>query len=152
MNRNLRSGIVLSVGLAIAGATAAFAAIPNRTPEQMQKDADLIVVGTVQEIDARRTTDELWNDQVGTVLFLVDKVEKGEKIGAGDQLKIGFWTKTWVGPEGASVPPHGAGHIVPKPSPDAKVRVYIDVKEDGTYEAILPNGFAPLTAPQKGAK
>lgn len=151
MNRNLLAGTVLSLCLAVASATALYAAIPNQTPEQLQKNADLIVVGTIQEIHARRTTDELWDDQVGTVLFLVEKVEKGEKVGPGDQLKIGFWTKNWVGPEGAQIPPHGSGHYVPKADPDAKVRVFVKIKDDGSYEAVLPNGFAPLST-KKPAK
>ena len=151
MNRRLRSRIVLTFCLAIAGATGAFAAIPNRTPEQLQQDADVIVVGTVQEIRAQRTTDELWHDQTGTVLFLIEKVEKGDKVQLGDQMKIGFWTKRWVGPPG-QVPPHGNGHRLPKSDPKAKVRVFVQRKEDGSYEAILPNGFAelsPATAPKK---
>ena len=146
MFRRLRCGALLSLGMAVVSATALFAAIPNRTPEQLQKDADVIVVGTVQEIHARRTTDELWDRQEGTVLFLVDKVEKekdGLKIEAGDQLNVGFWTMRWVGPRD-EVPPYGAGHHLPKPDPQAKVRVFVQIEDDGTYKAVLPNGFAPL--------
>jgi hypothetical protein len=145
MNRNLLAGTVLSLGLAVVSASALFAAIPNQTPEQLQKNADLIVVGTVQEIHAQRTTDELWDRQTGTVLFLVEQVEKGDKIGPGDQMNIGFWTTDWVGPEGQQ-PPHGNGHYLPKPDPKAKVRVFVQIKEGGSYEAALPNGFAPLAA------
>lgn len=145
MNRRLRAGIVLSIGIAVASATALFAAIPNQTPEQLQKNADVIVVGTVQEIHAQRTTDELWDRQKGTVLFLVEQAEKGDKIGSGDQMNIGFWTTHWVGPEGKQ-PTHGNGHYLPKPDPVAKVRVFVQVKEDGGYEALLPNGFVSLSA------
>jgi hypothetical protein len=145
MNRRLRAGIVLSIGIAVASATALFAAIPNQTPEQLLKNADVIVVGTVQEIHAQRTTDELWDRQTGTVLFLVEQVEKGDKIGPGDQMNIGFWTTDWVGPEGKQ-PPHGNGHYLPKPDPAAKVRVFVQIKEDGSYEALLPNGFVSLSA------
>lgn len=134
-------------------AAALFAAIPNRTPEQLQERSDVIVVGTVHEIHAQRTTDELWDNQKGTVLFHVEKVEKakeGQKIEAGDQLRIGFWTMRWVGPR-EDAPTYGAGHYLPKPDPTAKVRAYIGIKDDGTYEAILPNGLVPLNA-EKPAK
>lgn len=135
---------VLTLGLAVASATALLAAIPNQSPEQLQKNADLIAVGTVQEIDAEKTTDELWERQTGTVLFLVEKTEKGEKVAPGDQMKIGFWTQRWVGPKGVPVPTYGNGHDLPKPDPKAKVRVFVKIKEDGSYEALLPNGFAAI--------
>ncbi|HEV7279920.1 MAG TPA: hypothetical protein VGN57_06860 [Pirellulaceae bacterium] len=145
MTRFLRARTMLFLGLAVAFATAAFAEIASRTPEQLQKAADVIVVGTVQEIHAQRTMDELWDDQVGTVLFLVEKVEKGDKVGPGDQMKIDFWTKRWVGPKGANMPTYGSGHFLPKADPQAKVRAFVQIKEDGSYHAILPNGFNELS-------
>lgn len=144
MARRLFSIAVLSFGLTLA--STAFAEIANQTPEQLQKRSDLIVVGTVQEIQARRTTDELWDDQTGVVLFLVEKVDKGEKIAPGDQLKIAFWTKRWVGPKDANTPTYGSGHRLPKADPKAKVRVFVEIKEDGSYHALLPNGFNELSS------
>ena len=149
MTRRSRFRAAFCLVFAVA-ATTAFAEIANRSPEELRNDADIIVVGTVQEIHAQRTTDELWDDQVGKVLFLVEKLEKGRGVRPGDQLKIGFWTKHWVGPS-ADTPPYGSGHHVPKPDPKAKIRVFIEIKDDGSYEVLLPNGFEELS-PTKAAK
>jgi lysophospholipase L1-like esterase len=107
--------------------------------EQLASAAS-IAVGTVKAIYTEETKDARWIKIAGVVEIQVGKLEKGDKIEAGDLVYVRFWQEHWIGK--GNPPPYGSGHGLPKKGD--KVRVYLD-KKDGGYEALLPNGFEVIT-------
>jgi hypothetical protein len=140
--KSLEVWAVLALGWA---ASQARAEVPMVSPEELQKNADVIVTGKVQAVHAlewRSPSDRDYLDIVFLVALSVEKVEKGEGIKAGDPLFVRSWMlkkrpKDWVGPSG-----HGTA-----PGPGAQVRVFLQGKKDGWYVPLLPNGIEALDSP-----
>ena len=120
----------------------AHADIPIMRKDELQASATHIVVGTVKLIGTEDKNDGKFIHRFGVVEINVSKVEKGERIEAGDAVYARFWTQAWIGK--GNPPPFGPGHHLPKRGDT--VRVYLEKKEGG-YDALLPNGFEVIPKP-----
>jgi hypothetical protein len=113
--------------------------IPIQSKESLGANATHIAVGTVTAIYTAQTKDENWVKTTGVVEILVDKLEKGSKIEAGDSVYARFWDEAWIGK--GNPPPFGPGHHLPRRG-DA-VRVFLE-RKNGGYDALLQNGFETI--------
>jgi hypothetical protein len=117
------------------GGTAS-AEIAPLTPEQLQSESTHIVVGTLRWIGTEETREPEWLRITGVMEIGVSKVEKGEKIEAGDAIYARFWQVRWIG--SGDPPPYGSGHWVPKKG--QTVRIYLKQNQGG-YDMLLPDGI-----------
>lgn len=112
------------------------AEVPLKSKAELQKEATHIVVGKVQTVYSVTTESDDWIDTKSVAEIAVRRVEKGDRIRAGDVVYGRFWNRRWIG-EG-NPDPYSRGHR--GPTADQLVRAYL-VRRDGAYDAILPNGF-----------
>jgi hypothetical protein len=123
----------LLVAMAFAGEVTA--EIARQSKEELQAGSTDIVLGKVNAISAKETKDGQWRKAVGAVEVRITKVEKGDKLAAGELLHGRYWTQRWIGK--GNPPPFGSGHYVPNQG--AEVRVYLKRNGSG-YDILLPNG------------
>jgi hypothetical protein len=116
------------------------AEIAPQTPDELEKKATHIVVGTVRFIGAAEKRDKEWLRTGGVVEIKVNEVKKGKRIEAGDCVYPRFWQTAWIGK--GDPPPYGSGHHLPKVGDS--VRVFLNAS-DGGYDVLLPNGIEVVT-------
>jgi hypothetical protein len=135
------------LSIAIVSATfgsSAFAEIPNKTPDKLEKLASHVITGKVLKIySAVERSSPKWEFTYSVAELQVDRVEKGEH--EGRLAYVRFWHKRFLG-EGPPEPSHYGHRRVPKVGSDA--RVYLMTEDDGGYDVLSPNGFAEI-GPQK---
>jgi hypothetical protein len=120
------------------------AEIAPQQPEELQKNASHIVIGTVKFIGSSERRDKEWQRTGGVVEIKVSEVEKGKRIEVGDCVYPRFWTQMWIGK--GNPPPYGSGHHLPQVGD--RVRVFLK-QNDGGYDALLPNGIEVVVAAAK---
>lgn len=123
----------LLVAMAFAGDVSA--EIARQSKEKLQAGSTDIVLGKVKAITAKETKDGEWRKAVGMVEVFISKVEKGDKLAAGEAVHGRYWTQRWIGK--GDPPPFGSGHYVPNQGDE--VRVYLKRNGNG-YDILLPNG------------
>ncbi len=150
----MRALTILGIAAALFGGTpAAHAAVPNRSPKQLQKVATDIVVGKVTEIYMSAPAED--GDSATTMIVAeiqIQDVEKGD-LKKGGLVYARYWEKKWLG-KASEIPPDGSMSFRPAPKNGSLVRVYLgrDVsnglgeQKDGGYNVLLPNGFEVLKA------
>lgn len=114
------------------------AEVPVLSPEELKQQATHIVVGKLTTVYRSVKTGDDFERTSGIAEIVVEKIEKGGGPKVGEVTFVRFWNQHWVGK--GRVPPHSAGHHVP--AEGAVVRAYLKRGQDGTYEALLPNGLA----------
>lgn len=124
--------------LLVAGAfvVTAYGDVPQLSKEERQSASTDIAIGTVKVIYTEETKEVKWHNIVGVIEIEVSKVEKGDKLAAGDAVYARFWKQHWIG--NGIAPPFADGHVLPKKGD--RVRAYLK-KNDGGYDLLLPNGF-----------
>ncbi len=132
--------------------SAAYAAKPETSKKQLEKDATHIIVGKVQTISqvTERVDDYDITHYVAEIP--IDKVEKGDSLKVGDIVHARYLRKVW---RGSSVPPPGDSGHWPIPKKDDSVRACLTNKgyngagytTDGGYDVYYKNGFEILAAP-----
>ena len=123
---------------------AAQAALPPRAPEQLQADADSVVVGVIEAITkVEETTPKGFPEgYANTTHYLAIRVESAEKGAAASTLMVKGWTilsrpRGWAGPTGI--------HALSTAATGQHVRLFLRSSPDGAFEIVAPNGFEPLT-------
>ncbi len=119
--------------------TMAPAEIPRRSKEALREEASHIVIGKVKAVYTQERKGGDWHETRGVVEIVVSKTEKGEDIKPGDAVYARFWKKRWTGK--GNPPTYGSGHKVP--DQDQEVRAHL-TRNDGGFDALLPNGIEPL--------
>ena len=133
------------ISLSIVGVAApARAEIPNRPPEKLQELATHIFTGKVVRIYSTVERSSPKAEMTFRVAEIeVASVEKGEH--EGRLAYVRFWKRRHLGSD--PPPPAHYGHRgVPKVG--AQTRVYVMTEEDGGYDVLSPNGFAPIDPQQ----
>jgi hypothetical protein len=122
----------------------ACAEIPNMSSEKMQEIATHIFTGKVVKIysTVERTSPQ-WEFTYSVAELDLTDVEKGEHDGRLAYVR--FWRRRYLG-DGPPEPGHYGHRGVPKVG--SQTRVYVMTEEDGGYDVLSPNGFAPID-PQK---
>ena len=124
------------------------AEVPPRKADELKADAKLIVTGKVRRVKRTRSSNREGVVKRNYAITVdVIEVEKGSVANNKRQvIARGFRvTKTpsgWAGPSGHYRGPNQTRLSVLKTG--SKVRLFLTVKENGTYEILLPNGFEPL--------
>lgn len=136
---------VCLLGVALIAAAGRAEIVPQ-SPDELDKNATHIVVGTVRFIGSAERRDKDWLKSGGVVEIKVSEVEKGKRIEVGDCVYPRFWTQAWIGK--GDPPPYGSGHHLP--SVGDRARVFLK-QNDGGYDALLPNGFEVIAKPVTGA-
>ena len=132
---------LLPLAFFISGAV--HAEVPLLSSDGLKTEATHIVVGKVRAVYSTTTKSKDWEDTNSVAELSVLNVEKGGLVTGSDVIYAHFWNKKWIGkgkPE-----PHSGGHDgghdgVKKGD---VVRAHL-VRKEGTYQVILPNGFASL--------
>ncbi|HJQ79378.1 MAG TPA: hypothetical protein VJ828_05455 [Lacipirellulaceae bacterium] len=126
--------------MSVAGlAGAAYAEIPNKSPDQLEELASHIFTGKVMKIYS--TVDRSspkWEFTYSVAEIQVADVEKGEH--EGRLAYVRFWRKRFMG-DGPPEPSHYGHRGVPKVGSHTRVYVMTE-EEDGGYDVLSPNGFA----------
>jgi hypothetical protein len=141
--KRIVSGCLLIASLIAVGVRAEIA---PQTPDELEKRATHIVVGTVRFIGTVEKRDKDWLRTGGVVEIKVNEVKKGKRIEAGDCVYPRFWQTAWIGK--GDPPPYGSGHHLPKVGD--RIRVFLK-ESDGGYDALLPNGFEVVAKPATDA-
>lgn len=123
-------------------AVAVRAEIVAQRPEDLEKNATHVVIGTVRFIGSAESRDKDWLHTGGVVEIKVSEVKKGKRIEPGDCVYPRFWREAWIGK--GDPPPFGTGHHLPKVGD--RVRVFLK-QNDGGYDTLLPNGFEVVAKP-----
>lgn len=122
---------------------AAQAALPPRSPEQLQAGADAVVVGVIEAITkVDETTPKGFPEgYANTTYQLAVRVESAEKGPFVSILMARGWTLLsrppgWTGPSGI--------YALHKAAPGQHVRLFLRIGADGAFEIVEPNGIEPL--------
>lgn len=139
MHRLVRN--LLSIAsVSVAGlAAAAYAEIPNKSPDQLEELASHIFSGKVLKIYSTvdRSSPKLEFTYSVAEIQVAD-IEKGEH--EGRLAYVRFWHKRFMG-DGPPEPSHYGHRGVPKVGSHTRVYVMTE-EEDGGYDVLSPNGFA----------
>jgi hypothetical protein len=135
---------IVPAGLFVAAliAVGVRAEIAPQRPDELEKNATHIVIGTVRFIGSTENRDRDWLKSGGVVEIKVTEVRRGKRIEAGDCIYPRFWRQAWIGK--GNPPPYGSGHHLP--GVGDRVRVYLK-ENDGGYDALLPNGIEVIAKP-----
>lgn len=147
MRVRLPTLVTLSAGLFAASV---FAAIPVMSPEQLQKNAEQIVVGKLVAVyQAKPKRDKDFEVTAFVLEVRVTKVEKGSHFKVGDLAHIRHSNVRWVG-KGQQPIGSGDGNISIDAKPGDTVHVFLARDQEGGYQPLLPNGFqaAPAAKPK----
>ncbi len=138
----------LLTGLSWCISPQAQAELPTRKLEDLQKDAELIIVGKVRNMKrSRSSTQEGIVTRHYYITVNVSETEKGTIADGKTQVIARGHTviKRPLGNVGAS------GHFTTEDRKrlsvlrsGSKVRMYLTKRTDGTYDILRPNGFEPL--------
>lgn len=135
----MKRPFLASILVVIGGVIAVRAEIVPRSPDELREGASHIATGKVRLIATEVVRDSNWERTAGVVEIQVTRLEKGEGIEAGDCVYARFWREAWIGK--GNPPPFGSGHRLPRKGD--MVRAFLN-KNDGGYDALLPNGFEIL--------
>ena len=117
-------------------------AIPPKTAEDMAEEADGIIVGSIQEVTTSRKSRLVGGGKETTITYvstiLIEKVEKGGKLKAGEEISVHTWKSSWAGV--GPVPPGHNGHFH-TPVKGEKVQVYFEEVRGGKNFVILQGGM-----------
>ena len=143
MRQRLTPLIALGAGLFAA---TAYAAIPDKKPEELRKEAEQIVVGRL--VDVYQAPPKREKDAEVTPFVVevkVTKVEKGSRFKVGDLAHVRYSNARWVG---KGLPPvgWGDGNIFIDAKPGDTVRVFLARDPEGGYHPLIPNGFQAASA------
>jgi uncharacterized protein (TIGR03067 family) len=139
----------ISALIALLVSVPAGAEVPLKSKAQLQNGATHIIVGKVETVYSVTGESEDWVDTKSVAEIAVQRVEKGDRIQAGDLVYGRFWNRRWIGK--GNPDPYSRGHMGPKAG--ELVRAYL-VRKDGGYDVILPNGFeeSPKLEPGQAKK
>jgi hypothetical protein len=135
--------------LAIFASTTVFAAKALTPKAQLEKAATHIVVGKVGSISSTTNEAAQYATTTFTAKIIIDRVEKGEGLKAGDIVQVRYHTQGWRG--SGPPPPFDSGHS-PRPKQNDTVRAYLvnqgyngaGYTTDGHYDVYYKNGFEVL--------
>jgi hypothetical protein len=141
-----------TLSLIMFAISAASAAKPETSKKQLEKDATHIIAGKVQAISQVIERAGEYGITRYVAEILIDNVEKGNDLKAGDIIHARYLRKVW---RGSGAPPPGDSGHWPIPQRDDSVRVYLTHKgyngagytADGGYDVYYKNGFEILVAP-----
>lgn len=128
---------VLSVFPAIAAAE-----IPNLSVAQLEKRAQAILTGKLTHIYHRSEKQGDYEYTHHLAEIVVDEVRAGQDIQPGDRVYVRYWRKRYVG-AGRPEPGHYGHRGLPKAG--ERCIAYLKGSRADGYDALSPNGFAPLT-------
>ena len=117
-------------------ASGAHAEIPSQTKENLQKDAQLIVVGKVSSASVSVDGDANFTNWIAEFVVDVTSVEKGKLSGYSDALNVRCYR--WKERPRGFVGPSGHYDI---PAESARVRLWLKSMGNGTWQPLLPNGI-----------
>jgi hypothetical protein len=135
--------------LAIFASTTVFAAKALTPKAQLEKAATHIVVGKVGSISSTTNEAAQYATTTFTAKIIIDRVEKGEGLKAGDIVQVRYHTQGWRG--SGPPPPFDSGHS-PRSKQNDTVRAYLvnqgyngaGYTTDGHYDVYYKNGFEVL--------
>ncbi|QDU64269.1 hypothetical protein Pan216_51580 [Planctomycetes bacterium Pan216] len=127
-------------------APAAWAALPPRSPEELQSDANVVVTGKVKEVFHKKRSEKGFVRTYFVAEVVVDEVSKGEGPSPGQVLYMRYWVlksspEGWVGPSGL----RGA------PKRGDTIRAYLKRAADGGFDVLDPNGVSVVKSGTKAA-
>ncbi len=121
-------------------------------PQGLRDTATHVVVGRVQAIYRRVTTEGNWETTHQVAEVAVTEVEKGEGLQPGGLVYARYWTRKWTG---FSAPPPSTNGHRGVPAEGQSLRIYLarnaydgfsTKNDDGGYNVIGANGFEALPA------
>ena len=134
--------IIIAILLLATGPVAQAGRVPL-LPEELQQEADLIVVGTVLRHFGTVTTnkDESQTTQVHLTLR-VDEVDKGESaaVAVGSEIEVACWVVTRLPRKGTV---WDSGHVS-IPGDESRARFYLKRRPPKHWDVIYPNGVERL--------
>lgn len=123
----------------LAACTTAWAEVPNRTPEQLDERATIVVAGTLESIGGVRERSIAWDRRRWVHRLRVEEVLRGEGIAAGDLLEVHAWSSFYRLP--IMVPAYATGHR-PLPLVGERTLLHATRRDDGRIAPVLPNGWS----------
>lgn len=120
----------------LASPLAIHAEVGNRTPEQLQKTASLIITGTVQRVYEAIEVSDGFEYTTRVAEISVESTEKGAE--GAPLVYARYWSRRWI----AETPPPTTryGHRG-VPAKGDTVRVFLTRDGDGGLDVVDPNGF-----------
>ncbi|MDA7681198.1 hypothetical protein N8603_02305 [Verrucomicrobiales bacterium] len=126
----------------IVSSFALFGAIAPMTPMDLEKNSDLIITGKVIGMTSKITKSKvekafgIHRDKIFKVTIKITKILKGKGVKLGQNINIGAWQPRvrippYPGPQGNQLIPNKSDFV----------KVYLYVKSENNYTALLPNGF-----------
>ena len=117
------------------------AALPPLSPDELQRRAEVVVVGTVNEVTVTATqTKSQFSNWIVKIDATVERADKGSTaIQMGKTLRVECWSLKqrpygWVGPSGHyNIPAKGA-----------RFRMWLTRNEAGNWSPLTPNGIILL--------
>jgi hypothetical protein len=139
MIRFMLASLVFGVGLVLIGEVAT-AEVPDRSAEDMEGAASDVFIGKLRALYRSVRRAEQYEETSGLAEIVVDKVEKGDGVKPGQVVFARYWNRQWIGR--GNPPPGSRGHR--NPPEGTLVRAYVTRGDDGTFEAMLPNGLLEI--------
>ena len=128
-----------AVTLALLMASDCSAEIPKASAEELHAECSHAIAGNVvRTYTTRVQTSKNFEHTYGVAELIVEKVDKGQQITAGDRVYFRYWKKRWTG-DGGPAPDH-YGHW-DGPKADDRVFVYVKGDRKTGYDVLSPNGF-----------
>lgn len=146
MRASVGIGIVC-IALMMSVVSELLAEVPNRSPEQLMKQATHVVIGDVVRIYERKEQEGLREVKRYLAEVRIKAVEKGEGIETGSLIYVRYFTRS--NPPGVA---DTAGHRG-LPKDGDHVRIYLArnasdgfdrTNNDGGFNVLFPNGFEQL--------
>lgn len=136
-----RAALTSAPGLILLLVSAAAAEIPDLSAEQLERQAESIITGTLVHTYHRKETKGDYEYTHSLAEIVVDGVRKGQDIEAGDRVYVRYWRKRFVGngrPE--------TGHFGHRGVPNEGTHVLLFLEGDRAdgFDVLSPNGIAAL--------
>ena len=133
--------LLLLVAVPASIVNQANAALPPLSPDELQRRAEVVVVGTVNEVTVTATeTKSQFSNWIVKIDATVERADKGSTaIQMGKTLRVECWSLKqrpygWVGPSGHyNIPAKGA-----------RFRMWLTRNEAGNWSPLTPNGIILL--------
>ena len=116
------------------------AAIAPKSPEELERSAAIIAIGTVESTDVSVSGNPLqsrWNLDLVVRMESVQKGGEANGIKSGDSIEVILWSSRRM-----SAPGHQGMDIVP--ASGSKAKFWLRKNSDGVLEPIYPNGIELL--------
>ncbi len=147
MNRTCR-WVAWLLSIAVISVASVWAARPNASPEQLQRNSTVIVTGSVKCTYSSTSQDENWETTKFVAEVVIDRCEKGE-LPPRSIVYARYYQKRWIG---KGIIPAGYSGISPQPQEGQSVRLHLttewneslDRESDGGLNIIGPNGVEVL--------